>query len=234
MSLISQILSSTGPRDIPIEDIVVGPRWIMVTAGASGLAAYYGPPIAPDRIDLPIGRPALEPARRIRSGDPLDASLAIAALNALLAQKLEPAGHRPYRLPRAGRGRIVAVGDLPFLEELRRLDAELVTVRRGDDGDYPGAPEALSSADTAVISGSTIVDGRLESLLANSAARTTVVHGPSSPLTPILFEYGADQVVGIRVENPIRASEIVAAAQGPLPASPVFRSAVIDSGQQSR
>jgi hypothetical protein len=114
--------------------------------------------------------------------------------------------------------RLAMVGRFPYLR-----DAELRATRRwvlelepeGDDLPASAAPEVLPQADVVGITGSTLANGTLEGVLALCRPEATVVLiGPTTPLSPVLFDYGADVLCGALVDDPPRA--LAALADGAL------------------
>lgn len=73
------------------------------------------------------------------------------------------------------------------------------------------AVDALSRASVAIISGSALVEGGIEDVLAAAmAARVRIMAGPTTPLGPRpFFKHGVDVLGGIRVRNGKQVLEIV-------------------------
>ena len=67
----------------------------------------------------------------------------------------------------------------------------------------------------------------MERLLEASRTCYTIVFGPSTPLSPVLFEYGADQLVGVRVENHEEVAKWIAADRENLMECPGLKSVVL-------
>jgi hypothetical protein len=132
----------------------------------------------------------------------------VAAINSLL--EVSAPGEREANaaeiLAEHGAGRTVAlVGHFPFIEQLRPQVGELwVIEQQPAEGEFPAqaAAELLPKADVIAITGSAFVNHTLDGLLALSQGkRTVMVLGPSTPLSPVLFEHGATILSGARVVN---------------------------------
>jgi uncharacterized protein (DUF4213/DUF364 family) len=108
---------------------------------------------------------------------------------------------------------VAVVGDFPFTERLRELAGEVWTISSGvGEGDYAAeeAENILHVADISIIEGAAVVDHSLERYLKWAEPSYTIVFGPTTPLSPILFEYGADQIGGIKIVNEGRVATAVA------------------------
>jgi len=120
-------------------------------------------------------------------------------------------------LARAAAGRRLAVvGHFPNVARVRAGAAEswVLELRpQADDLPAGAAPEVLPRADAVGITGSTLANGTLEGLLALCPADAFVVLlGPTTPLSPLLFEFGVDVLCGAVVDDPAAA---VAGLAGP-------------------
>jgi uncharacterized protein (DUF4213/DUF364 family) len=167
------------------------------------------------------GRPLLQVLPLAASSDPSKAGLGVAALNAVLVEHLEPAPFHPYSIPRAGGKTVGLVGEFGFMGQLKALAGEVIVVEKGD------AARVFPGIDIAIISGSCIIDHSLEDLLEASRSCYTIVFGPSTPLSPLLFDYGADQIVGVTVEDRESTAAWVAAGREDLTECPGLRSVVM-------
>ena len=136
-----------------------------------------------------------------------------AALNALLGARLRGAGpplgaeNGLDVLAEQGAGRRLAVvGHFPHLPRIRARAAEswVLELRpEGDDLPAAAAPEVLPRADVVGITGSTLANGTLEGLLALCRPDAVVVLiGPTTPLSPLLFDHGVDVLCGTLVVDP--------------------------------
>jgi uncharacterized protein (DUF4213/DUF364 family) len=97
------------------------------------------------------------------------------------------------------------VGHFPWIPKLRDAVEELwVLEQRPQDGDLPAqaAERVLPQADVVAITGTSFINHTLERLLELSRGSFTVLVGPTSPLSPLLFDWGIDVISGTIVDDP--------------------------------
>jgi hypothetical protein len=201
--------------DVPARDVRVGRFWTGVWSRACGLASTpgegpheHGARFVQDAGNL-TGRSALELARLAHSDSPFEVAIGLAAINSLLevdeARCVEL--NAGSLLLERGRGKNVAlIGHFPFVPALREAAARLdVLELHPQPGDAPAeeAEAIVPQADIVAITGSAFINHSLEGLLGLCRADSfVVVLGPTTPLSPVLFDYGADVISGTRVVEP--------------------------------
>ena len=105
-----------------------------------------------------------------------------------------------------GRGkRNVLVGHFPFAAALREELDEFAVLEldpKGDDFPVCAAPDLLPQADLVAITGMTFINHTLPELLGYCKPDATIMLlGPSTPLSPILAEFGVSILAGSSVED---------------------------------
>ena len=88
----------------------------------------------------------------------------------------------------------------------QQLGEELPSLPRGDaraEGDYPdsASESLLPECDYVFITGSSFVNKTIPRLLELSRNATTVMIGPSTPASPILFDYGVDVITAFACDQ---------------------------------
>lgn len=210
MTILDDLLQSL-PDDQPVRSVTVGAHWTLVCSRRCGLASTLttDKPHGHSRV-RDVGRLHLKTARELaeyaRSDDLLEASIGVAAINSLLEIDLKTAVevNAAQVLAQRGRGRKVAlVGHFPFIPALRDMAEELwVLEQHPSEGELPAekADELLPQADVVAITGTALINHSLDHLmgLARADAEVTVL-GPSTPLSPVLFDHGAALLSGALV-----------------------------------
>lgn len=151
------------------------------------------------------------------SENPTLCSVGVAALNALLPSSphLWHEANAEEMLARYGKGKnVVMVGRFPFADRLKSRVGELVVLEENPEpGDLPpnSAKDKLPNAELIAITGMAMINHTLEGLLELCNPEATVMLiGPSTPLSPILFDYGIDILSGAVVEKPESVMRVVA------------------------
>lgn len=151
---------------------------------------------------------ARELAEMIHSDRAIETSIGTAAINALLPHRKWTGKERNAveLLAEIGADKSVAlVGRFPFTPRLRARVRELkVLEQKPQAGEFPesAASDIFPVSEVIAITGMTFINNSLENLLKLCPASSFVmVLGPSTPLSPILFEYGADILSGALVED---------------------------------
>lgn len=159
--------------------------------GAAQPAGYWGTGSARSLADLVLG------------SDPTAAGIGMAALNALLPHRPQDWTFQNAEELLAQRGknrRVVMVGRFPFVERLRPQVGELLVLEQHPGpGDLPAesASQVLPSADVIAITGMTMTNHTLEPLLELCPPESfVIVMGPTTPLSPVMFDFGVDVVCG--------------------------------------
>ena len=201
--------------DAPAREVRVGRFCSAVWSRACGLSSTgglgdheHGVTFVQDAGSL-AGRSGLELAGLAYSDSPLEAGIGLAAINSLLEvdETLCREINAGDLLVERGRGKKVAlVGHFPFVPALREAAGQLwVLELRPQPGDV-GAGEAVAvvpQADIVAITGSAFINHTLERLLGLCRPDSLVmVLGPTTPLSPVLFDYGADVISGTQVVDP--------------------------------
>jgi uncharacterized protein len=211
ITLLEKLLQTLPSEPVPIRSVFAGVHWTAVCSRGCGLASSLvgEGPHGRNRV-RDVGRlhekSAQELAGWVLSDNLLEASLGMAALNSLLdvdesrAVEINAADV----LAREGKGKnIVVVGHFPFIERLRSQAKNLwVIEKRPEEGDLPeqAARDFLPGADVIAITGTTLINHTFEELMQLCPAEALVmVLGPSTPLSPLLFDYGVHLISGARV-----------------------------------
>ncbi len=199
--------------DAPVQEVRAGSFWTAVLSRRCGLAAtpsweHTAQGLSDDLASRLAGMPAATVARLALSTDPCAVAIGVAAINSLLT--VEPDAcvdlNAMELIASRGRGRHVAmVGHFPFVPDLRSVVGRLSVLElHPQPGDLPAevAAQVIPDADVVAITGSTIVNGTLDHLLTLCRPKSLViVLGPSTPFSPVLFDYGVDVVSGTLVED---------------------------------
>jgi uncharacterized protein (DUF4213/DUF364 family) len=211
--------------DVPVRQVLVGAFWTAVvldtTPPRCGLAStlrgvghHDGPPIP--RAGHLLEHSGQKLAGLLRSSSTLEASIGLAAFNALLEvdEAAYPELNAADVILAHGTGRRVAiVGHFPFVERVRQAAAECwVLELHPRPGDVPAeqAGEVLPQADVVALTGTSLINHTFDDLIHLCRPDAFVLLlGPSAPLSPVVFEAGVDGVSGTRVTDPERVLRVV-------------------------
>lgn len=212
MDIISELLS-TLTEDEPVRSVLVGAHWTVVCSRGCGLASTLlgDKPHGHEKV-REVGRlhqmSARELAEYARSDNPLEASLGVAAINSLLEVDVVQAVeiNAAEVLTEQGQGKTIAlVGHFPFIPKLRQAARQLwVIEQRPAEDEYPAgaAGDLIPQAEVVALTGTTLINHTLDQLLSLCHPDAlVVVLGPSTPLSPVLFDRGAKIISGVKIND---------------------------------
>jgi hypothetical protein len=201
--------------DAPVRSVLVGAHWTVVRSRYCGLASTVLEEKPHDHVRVRVrvrdaGRLHLKSARELaeyaRSDNPVEAGIGVAAINSLIQVDNGHAAeiNAAELLIKNGRGRHVAVvGHFPFIPRLRDATAQLWVIEKYPaEGEYPAAAAAdlIPRAEVVALTGSALINHTLDGLLSFCRqGAMVIVLGPSTPLSPVLFDHGATIISGARV-----------------------------------
>ena len=206
--------------DGDVLDVCIGMHWtaVVVKVGGEkrcGLAAtlgsghshHQGEPDVPKAGKL-TGLPAVELAHLALLDESTQTSVGLATINALLPVEKEKffEANAEEVIANQGAGKkVVLVGHFPFTKRLAMRVGSLAVLEKNPGlTDYPAdrAPDFIPNADVVAITGMTIPNYTLEGILALCRPDAfVIILGPSTPLSPLLFDYGIDIISGAQVEE---------------------------------
>ncbi len=154
------------------------------------------------------GKSALELAGYANSDHLLEASIGMAAVNSLIDidEKRCVEKNALHILAEKGKDKDIAiVGHFPWIPRLEKYARKLFVIeQRPRQGDLPAeaSEEILPNVDVVGLTGTALTNHTIERLLELSRDKFVVMVGPTSPLTPVLFDYGVDVISGSKVVDP--------------------------------
>jgi uncharacterized protein (DUF4213/DUF364 family) len=211
MASVIEDLIAVLPDDVTVKSVPVGVHWTAVSSRYCGLASTLvgHQPHGHAKV-RDVGRLHFKSAHELteyaRSDNLLEASIGIAAINSLLdvneAQVIEM--NAGDVLMREGRDKPVAlVGHFPFIPQLRASAHELWVIEQQPTPDeYPAeaATDLIPKAEVVAITSSALINHTLDNLLALCRPQALVMLlGPSTPLSPVLFDHGVSLLSGAQV-----------------------------------
>ena len=215
MKILDALIDSLPTKNEPVRSVCAGAFWTAVTSRYTGLATTYRemdlqhsdhPCMVKDAGAL-VGKKAGEMVEYARSEDTVSASLGMATINSLLeldeSQCVERGAYDI--LAEKGRGRDIAVvGHFPFIPKLRDVARHVwVIEKRLRPGDFAESEAAriLPKAEVVSLTGTAFINHTIEDLLSLCRNSYVVLTGPTSPLSPVLFDFGISAICGTRVAN---------------------------------
>jgi len=198
--------------DSMVSDVCVCAFWTAVLSKHCGLASTFRDPHTTHRPVRNVGRltelSALQLAQYARSDNLLEASIGMAAINSLIdidqSRCIEENAFDV--LARKAHDRNVAVvGHFPWIPKLRKIAGTLwVIEQRPQEGDMPAeaAEELLPRAEVVGLTGTSFINHTVDRLLELSRNAFVVILGPTTPLSPVLFDHGVDILAGVSVVEP--------------------------------
>lgn len=212
MQLINEILSFV-KNDAPVRNVLIGAHWTTVSSHACGMASTvmnpqpHGEAVVRDAGGLHL-KSAQELAQYLLSDNWLEASIGLAALNSLLdiPQENLTAVNAFKVVVEKGVGKHVAVfGHFPYLAEIRSSARRLSVFELSPSGEelsLDQVPALLPDAEVVAITSNAIINHSLDAILPHLNRKAfAVLVGPSTPLCPLLFNYGFNLLAGVRVRD---------------------------------
>jgi uncharacterized protein (DUF4213/DUF364 family) len=214
MKIIGDLLSTLN-MEARVWDIRQGVFHTAVLTRNCGLAATLPrdalrqeqPSIKDSGYLLEMGVPKL--AQMAYSESLLEAAIGMATINSLLEVKDQQCLELNAGELIADKGRdkrIAIVGHFPFVPKLREIVKQLWVIENNpSQGDFAEgeADNLIPQADVVGITGSAFTNHTIEHLLKLCAPEAyVVVLGDTTPLSPVLFDYGVDAVSGTKVVDP--------------------------------
>ena len=215
------------PQELRATDCLIGLHWTLIRSEAIGMALT---PFGAARMNGPQGAsvisgigkriqgmPLRDLARFVKSWNPYEASLGMAAINSAYNSpgKVEKMFGRPLseqgqvsafvHYSELVRGRKVAVvGRFPDLEVMNGICALTVLERvpGPDDLPDPACEYVLPEQDYVFITATAVINKTLPRLLELSRNATVFLVGPSTPFAPLLFQHGIHTLAGTVVLEP--------------------------------
>ncbi|UCG61601.1 MAG: hypothetical protein JSV52_15025, partial [Candidatus Zixiibacteriota bacterium] len=170
MKLIEDLLNSVRELDYPVKRVCVGLHWTVVESRYTGMAHTYktGSKVEIESSGDLIGISASELARRMRSWEPLEASLGVAALNSLI----KPEGRRGNVLTEVvdmlpGKT-VTVVGRFPLNEQIAHAAKKAYFLEvEPQNGELPpeAAEEVIPASEIVLITATALINKSLPRLL---------------------------------------------------------------------
>ncbi len=215
--VIEDLLGAVPAADHAVVDVRIGTAWTAVVVEVDGtrrcgLAATLS---SVEHGELPVRAAGMLTAlgsqdvcQLVRSASPVEVSVGMAAINALLPHdglQWTEINAAELLAQRGAHGKVALVGHFPFVDWLReRVQALWVLELAPRPGDLPAsaAAEVIPQADLLAITSMTLLNRTFDGLMALRRPDAQVMLlGPSTPLAPLLFTHGVDLLSGAIVEQ---------------------------------
>jgi len=218
MECIDQLIASVRPGTV--SEVLVGCFTTCVTANDTGLASTLKPAAhsgtgLPDAGNL-AGQDVRQLAAYASRDNLLAASVGIAAINSDVRKAELPFrnGNARELLVEKGAGTTLGmIGHFPFVARVREQFRDTLVFEldpQAGDLDASQIQDRLGEADIVALTATTLINHTFDQVMAAVREDACVVMlGPSTPLNPVLFDFGVDALCGSLVVERNRAFEMI-------------------------
>jgi uncharacterized protein len=223
MSVISDLLNSLNRAELDqkVSEVLIGLHWTMVSGNKTGLAATLSDAPCCRARDIDDSGHLQEKSFKdlvnlIYSSHPLEVSVGMAALNAILTydeDSVTEINARDLLLQRSVDKNVAIVGHFPFVDQFRE-NSRNTWVLELDPG--PGDLDAseyvniLPQADVIGLTATSLMNGTFDDLSKYFPPKALVVMmGPSTPMSSVLFDHGVEILAGSRVVDSSALSRFI-------------------------
>ncbi len=192
---------------------------LVISQNGAGLSSTMRPEKSPHKKVKDAGlltrKNTKELAEYVFSKNPLEVSIGMAAINASLVppHNLSEINAKDIIIEKGAGKTVGIIGHFPFVDDIRKSAKKVLIFEKDPrEGDIPDEkiPEMLPVCDVVAITGMSIMNRTFSSILKHTKKESyKIVLGPSTPLSPILFDFGIDALSGIIVENAETAKKYV-------------------------
>ncbi len=217
------------PPECTVDDLVCGAYSVIVKSNEScGFAGTIPGDSRPESWKKYCGMPLRDLAECIKSWNFVEASIGLAAVNAWYNT---PACAGAYGIPLAAAKQtedrksdpfimyqnmirdknVCVVGHFPYLDKLFAPVCNLAIIETEPlEGDYPESAAAylLPDAEYVFITCASLVYKSLPGYLSLCRDASVVLVGPSTPLAPVLFSFGIDDISTFIIQDAGHAEDI--------------------------
>ncbi|MEL4897992.1 DUF364 domain-containing protein [Crocosphaera sp. Alani8] len=228
---IYDLLIDYGQSNIPIEEIIIGLTWTMCKAEGIGLCMS---PAIPTRTlswsGTLVDKPIQELSSWLRSWDPYQATVAMAAINAVInphSPLLEQAIALPiatsanlsvfeYFLPQLKGKQVSVIGRYPGLKQYEKEMKINVIELNPIPGDFPATASEylLPESEWVFLTATSIPKKTFPRLVELSRNATVVLMGPTLPWLREFADFGINYLAGISVSNSTALKQTIAEGGG--------------------
>lgn len=212
MKILEEILNTLPAVPVPVRRVLIGIHWTAVCSDHCGLSSTLTSENLPYANLSSVGRYQNMTAQQIAtlalSENHYECSLGMAAINSLLPNTpadLKELNAYTWLYENAPGKNVAIVGHFPFVDKVRSLAQNLWVLEKNPrPGDIPAQESAayLAKAQIIAITGSSLVNQSFEDVLSMcNRPATIMVLGPSTPLSPVLFNHGVSILSGAYVTD---------------------------------
>jgi len=213
MKLLEALLEKIPADPIQVRKVIIGVHWALVSSKYCGLGSTLvgsGPSGHSSVRDVGAlhEKSAQELARWVLSDNLLEASIGIAALNSLIEvneSQMEQINAAEVIARESKDKNLVIIGHFPFVDRMKTIARNCWVIEKrpfGDDFPEEAAQDFIPQANIIAITGTALINHTMEGLLSLCRPGSMVmVLGPSTPLSPLFFNYGISFLSGSRVIN---------------------------------
>jgi hypothetical protein len=213
LKILDDLILSLKGNDVPVRSVHTCVFWTAVITKHCGLSSTFrGEGPSHDRGVRDVGnltrKTALELAEYAKSESLLEASIGMATINSLVdIDESKCIEKNAFEIIlEKGQGKNVAiVGHFPWIPKLKGKSKNLwVLEQRLRQGDLPAqeADRILPECDVVGITGTSFINHTLEGLLNLCKRAFIILIGPTSPVSPVLFDHGIDAICGSKIIDP--------------------------------
>ncbi len=224
MSVITDLINSVDQSglDQKVTDVLIGLHWTMVKGDKTGLAATLSDTPCCQSMDIDNCGHLQEMrisdlVNLIHSTHPLEVSVGMAALNAVLkydSNSVIEINAREILLERCVGKNVAIIGHFPFVDQFREKSRNTwVLELNPGPGDLDASEyvNILPKSDVIGLTATSLMNGTFDDLSKCFPSDALVVMmGPSTPMSSILFDFGVDILAGSEVTDSVVLSKFIA------------------------